>query len=51
MKRVLSHRLIDDFEERINKEIPNNITPNDIIDASSPFTFDTASFYEFKNMY
>jgi hypothetical protein len=44
MKRVLIERLINDFEQRINKEIP----VNDIIDTSPPFTIDTATFYEFK---
>jgi hypothetical protein len=47
MKRILIDRLINDFEERINN-VQNNIHTNHIIDASPPFTIDTATFYEFK---
>jgi hypothetical protein len=48
MNRVLINILINDFEEPINKEIPNNIPPNDIIDASPPFFIGSATFNEFK---
>jgi hypothetical protein len=46
MKRVLINRLIENFEERINN-VKDHI-PNDIVDASPPFTIDTATFNEFK---
>jgi hypothetical protein len=44
MKRVLVDRLIDNFEQKINKDH----IPNDIVDASPPFTIDTTTFNEFK---
>jgi hypothetical protein len=44
MKLVKTDRLIDNFEQRINN-IPKI---NDIDDASTPFTIDTATFNEFK---
>jgi hypothetical protein len=44
MKRVLFNRLIENFEQQINKDIPQN----DIIDASPPYTINTATFNEFK---
>jgi hypothetical protein len=44
MKRVLLNRLIDNFEQQIYN-IPEC---NDIVDASPPFTIDTATFNEFK---
>jgi hypothetical protein len=44
MKRIQINRLIDNFEQQIN-DIREN---NDIVDASPPFTIDTATFYEFK---
>ena len=44
MKRVLINRLIDNFEQQIN----NILKYNDIVDASRPFTIDTATFNEFK---
>jgi hypothetical protein len=43
MKRVLINRLIENFEQRIN------YIPNDIVDASPPFTIDTTTFNEFKD--
>jgi ACT domain-containing protein len=46
MKRVLINRLINDFKKQINND--QNYIPNDIVDASPPFTIDTATFYEFK---
>jgi hypothetical protein len=46
MKRVLVERLIDNFEQKINKM--QNDMKNDIVDASPPFTIDTATFNEFK---
>jgi hypothetical protein len=46
MKRVLINRLLENFEERINN-VKDDI-PNDIADASPPFTIDTANFNEFK---
>jgi hypothetical protein len=46
MKRVLINILIDNFEEQIDNV--QNYIQNDIVDASPPFTIDTASFYEFK---
>jgi hypothetical protein len=38
------NRLIENFEEQIN----NDYIPNDIVDASPPFTIDTATCNEFK---
>jgi hypothetical protein len=46
MKRVLVERLIDNLEQKINNM--QNDMQNDIVDASPPFTIDTATFYEFK---
>ena len=46
MKRVLINRLINDFEEQINNT--QDYIPLDIVDASPPFTIDTATFNEFK---
>jgi hypothetical protein len=46
MKLVLVERLIDNFEQKINDR--QNDIQNDIVDASPPFTIDTATFNEFK---
>jgi hypothetical protein len=47
MKRVLINRLINDFEEQINQS-KQEYVPFHIVDASPPFTIDTATFNEFK---
>jgi hypothetical protein len=46
MKRALVERLINKFEEKINKK--QDYIPLDIVDASPVFTIDPATFNEFK---